>query len=147
MIQCTQVCDPQLTPPEKDLVEKIIKKVLTDYKIQNGYISFIFGSDELLASLKKEYFHQDYWTDVIAFRLNSYNKKYVDGEIYISLPRAKENSEKFGEPFEKEVARLIIHGALHLLGFEDETDQEKNKMRKIEEKYLSLLDWEFLFGD
>jgi len=147
VIQCTQVCDPQLTPPEKDLVEKIIKKVLTDYKIQNGYISFIFGSDELLASLKKEYFHQDYWTDVIAFRLNSYNKKYVDGEIYISLPRAKENSEKFCEPFEKEVARLIIHGALHLLGFEDETDQEKNKMRKIEEKYLSLLDWEFLFGD
>ena len=147
MIQCTQVCDPQLTPPEKDLVEKIIKKVLTDYKIQNGYISFIFGSDELLASLKKEFFHQDYWTDVIAFRLNSYNKKHVEGEIYISLPRAKENSEKFAEPFEKEVARLIIHGALHLLGFEDETDQQINKMRKIEEKYLGLLDWKFLFGD
>ena len=147
MIQCTQVCDPQLTPPEKDPVEKIIKKVLTDHKIQNGYISFIFGSDELLGSLKKEYFHQDYWTDVIAFRLNSYNKKYVEGEIYISLPRAKENSKKFGEPFEKELARLIIHGTLHLLGFEDETDQKKNKMRKIEDKYLSLLDWEFLFGD
>ena len=147
MIQCTQDCDPQLTPPKKDLVEKIAKKVLTDHKIQNGYISFIFGSDELLALLKKEFFHQDYWTDGIAFRLNSYNKKYVEGEIYISLPRAKENSETFGEPFEKEVARLIIHGALHLLGFEDETDHQINKMRKIEEKYLGLLDWKFLFGD
>ena len=56
MIQCTQDCDPQLTPPKKDLVEKIAKKVLTDHKIQNGYISFIFGSDELLALLKKEFF-------------------------------------------------------------------------------------------
>ena len=117
MIQCTQDCDPQLTPPEKDLVEKIAKKVLTDHEIQNGYISFIFGSDELLASLKKEFFHQDYWTDVIAFRLNSYNKKHVEGEIYISLPRAKENSEKFAEPFEKEVLEKGIRNSLVASGY------------------------------
>jgi len=147
MIQCKQNCDPQLASPEKHLVKKISETVLTDHKVQDGYVSFIFGSDELLASLKKEFFQQDHWTDVIAFRLNDYKETHVEGEIYISLPRAKENSEKFAEPFEKEVARLIIHGTLHLLGFEDKTDQQINKMRKIEEKYLGLLDWKFLFGD
>ena len=115
--------------------------------MQNGDISFIFGSDELLASLKKEFFQQDHWTDVIAFRLNDYKETHVEGEIYISLPRAKENAEEFGESFEKEVARLIVHGTLHLLGFEDETEKQKDTMRKTEEKYLNLVDWELLFGE
>ena len=147
MIQCIQDCDPQLIPPQKDQVKKITQKVLIDYKVQDGNISFIFASDELLASLKKEFLHQDHWTDVIAFRLNDYNEIHIEGEIYISLPRAKENSKKFGEPFEKEIARLIIHGSLHLLGFEDETVQQKETIHKLEEKYLDLVDWKLLFGD
>ena len=147
MIQCKQNCDPQLASPEKHLVKKISETVLTDHKVQDGDISFIFGSDELLASLKKEFFQQDHWTDVIAFRLNDYKETHVEGEIYISLPRAKENAEEFGESFEKEVARLIVHGTLHLLGFEDETEKQKDTMRKTEEKYLNLVDWELLFGE
>ena len=147
MIQCKQDCDPQLTSPEKYLVKKISKTVLTDHKVQDGDISFIFGSDELLASLKKEFFYQDHWTDVIAFRLNDYKETHVEGEIYISLPRAKENAEEFSKSFEKEVARLIVHGTLHLLGFEDETEKQKDTMRKTEEKYLNLVDWELLFGE
>ena len=131
MIQCKQDCDPQLTSPEKHLVKKISETVLTDHKVQDGDVSFIFGSDELLASLKKEFFQQDHWTDVID----------------ISLPRAKENAEEFGESFEKEVARLIVHGTLHLLGFEDKTEKQKDTMRKTEEKYLNLVDWELLFGE
>ena len=82
---------------------------------------------------------------MIAFRLNEYKEKSVEGEIYISLPRAKENAESFGEPFEKEVARLIIHGNLHLLGFEDETEEEKTEMTKLENDFLSQINWQTLF--
>ena len=130
----------------KKLVINLAKSVLNKYETPSGNISFIFGSDELLSNLKKEFFQRDHWTDVIAFRLNEYDEKDVEGEIYISLPRANENAISFGESYEKEVARLIIHGCLHLVGFNDESEKEKIEMTKIENKLLSQLNWHKLFG-
>lgn len=138
-------CDPQLTSPNVSLVEEIAHRVIELNKVDSGEVSIIFGSDELLSSLKKEFFHKDQWTDVIAFRLNDYDEKDLDGEIYISLPRAKENAMSFNEPYEKEVTRLIIHGFLHLLGFDDESDEEKKEMTKLENEFLSQTNWQNLF--
>lgn len=145
MIQVSVDCDPNLDSPKEKIVKEISSSVFKKYNISEAEISLIFGSDKLLSSLKKQFFHKDQWTDVIAFRLNEYKKKSVEGEIYISLPRAKENAESFGEPFEKEVARLIIHGNLHLLGFEDETEEEKTEMTKLENDFLSQINWQTLF--
>ncbi len=145
MIQVSVDCDPNLDSPKENIVKEISSSVFKKYNISEAEISLIFGSDKLLSSLKKQFFHKDQWTDVIAFRLNEYKKKSVEGEIYISLPRAKENAESFGEPFEKEVARLIIHGNLHLLGFEDETEEEKTEMTKLENDFLSQINWQTLF--
>jgi len=75
-----------------------------------------------------------------------YDEKDLEGEIYISLPRANENAISFGELYEKEVARLIIHGCLHLVGFNDESEKEKIEMTKIENNLLSQLNWHKLFG-
>jgi rRNA maturation RNase YbeY len=138
-------CDPQLTSPNVSLVEEIAHRVIELNKIASGEVSIIFGSDQLLSSLKKEFFHKDQWTDVIAFRLNDYDEKELDGEIYISLPRAKENATSFNEPYEKEVTRLIIHGFLHLLGFDDESDEEKKEMTKLENEFLNQTNWQNLF--
>ncbi len=138
-------CDPQLTSPNVSLVEEIAHRVIELNKIASGEVSIIFGSDQLLSSLKKEFFHEDQWTDVIAFRLNDYDEKELDGEIYISLPRAKENATSFNEPYEKEVTRLIIHGFLHLLGFDDESDEEKKEMTKLENEFLNQTNWQNLF--
>ena len=99
----------------------------------------------MLADLKKKYFLKDQFTDVIAFRLNDYNKSNVEGEIYISLPRARDNAGNFNEPYEKEVSRLIIHGCLHLLGFNDESKKEKKEMTKMENDLLSQVSWKTLF--
>ena len=112
----------------------------------NSNLSFIFSDDNLLNSLKREFFKLDHFTDVIAFRLNEYEEKNVDGEIYISIPRAKENAIKFKEPFNRELVRLIIHGCLHLLNFNDETDQEKEEMRKQEDHYLDIIKWNNIYG-
>ena len=146
MIQVNVEIDPELISIDKDVCKEIIKKVFNTQKIQNTDITIIFGKDELLTPLKKEFFGKDHLTDVIAFRLNECDEKDVEGEIYISLPRANENAISFGEPYDKEVARLIIHGCLHLVGFNDESEKEKIEMTKIENNLLSQLNWHKLFG-
>mgnify|MGYP001160969554 FL=1 len=145
MIRVSSDCDPSLDMPSMSVLETIVTSVLNGKSIDDGEISFIFGTDELLADLKKKYFHKNQFTDVIAFRLNDYNKPNVEGEIYISLPRAQDNAGTFNEPYEKEVSRLIIHGCLHLLGFNDESKKEKKEMTKMENRFLSQVSWQSLF--
>jgi len=145
MIQVSCDCDPSLDMPRTSALETMVTNVLNGKSIDNGKISFIFGTDELLADLKKKYFHKDQFTDVIAFRLNEYNEPNVEGEIYISLPRAHDNAGIFNEPYEKEVSRLIIHGCLHLMGFNDESKKEKKEMTNLENRFLNQISWESLF--
>ena len=70
----------------------------------------------------------------------------MEGEIYISIPRAKENAKFFNEPIEREIARLIIHGSLHLLNYDDQTEKEQKQMRKMEETYLQQIKWKGLMS-
>ena len=109
-------------------------------------ILFVFVLDEFLAELKNKYFQKDHFTDVIAFRLNEYKEALIEGEVYISLPRAKENAKIYDQPYEKEVTRLIIHGCLHLVGFKDDTKSEKKIMTKLEDKLLEKTDWQLIFN-
>ena len=73
--------------------------------------------------------------------MNDESEQQIEGEIYISLPRAKENALKFDVPFEKEIARLIIHGSLHLIGYTDDTSGSKNEMTHLEDRYLETTIW------
>ena len=146
MISIKVDSDPALEGPLESAVISIINSVFEKEGILNSELSLIFGSDDLLSNLKKEFFKKDQFTDVIAFRLNDYKEKNVEGEIYISLPRTKENAEKFNEPFNKELGRLIIHGGLHLLGYEDESEEDKETMTEKENHYLDLVNWDALYG-
>lgn len=137
--------DPELDQPDDEICCKILRTVLEDQDIDDGTITVIFGQDELLRGLKKQFFQKNQFTDVIAFRLNNYEEKVVEGEVYISLPRARENAKTFGEPFEREISRLLIHGVLHLLGYEDDTKKSKMVMTSLEDKYLKMVQWKKLF--
>ena len=141
MIDVSVEIDPTFEGPDPKESKKILISVLETESVIDGKINLIFGDDELLNSLKIEFFNYDHLTDVIAFRINDYNKTEIEGEIYISLARAIENAKKYGEPLSKELARLIIHGGLHLLDHRDKTDDEKNKMTALEDKYLQQVDW------
>ena len=77
--------------------------------------------------------------------MHSNKKEKIEGEIYISMPTAKENADKFNQPYEKEVARLIIHGVLHLLDYSDQSYKEKQIMSKMEENILKETRWKTLF--
>ena len=117
------------------LCKSIIEKILTYYKCTSYDVNVIFTSDIHLSDLKKEFFSKDQWTDVIAFPLKR-DSKFIEGEIYISIPTAKKNANSFKEPYKKELGRLIIHGSLHLLGIEDKSIEQKKKMTILEEKFL-----------
>ena len=137
--------DSVLAQPNDDVCCEILKTVLENQGNDDGTITVILGQDELLRSLKKQFFKKNQYTDVIAFRLNNYEEKVIEGEVYISLPRARENAKIFGEPFEREISRLLIHGVLHLLGYEDDTKKSKMVMTSLENKYLKMVQWKKLF--
>ena len=145
MINITSDCDPLLISPDIKCIQLLVKNIFAEKKIKDAELSYIFCNDNFLSKLKKKFFKKPHFTDVIAFRLNSYEEKRVEGEIYISLPRAKENAKIYEEPYEKEVARLIIHGCLHLLGYPDETKNQKQIMTNLENIFLQKMIWGKLF--
>ena len=139
--------DPTFSGFNQAIIQNIINTVFEKEGCTIDNIALVFGNDDLLNSLKKEFFKKDHLTDVIAFRLNDYAEKNVEGEIYISVPRAKENAKSFKEPFAKEVGRLIIHGGLHLLNYDDETKEDKDTMTGKEEAYLKQCQWQNLIHE
>ena len=147
MIQISHGDDLNLDPPISSHAEKIVKKTFNFKNILNYDISLVFVSDEYLSDLKKKYFKMNQYTDVIAFRLNEYGAPFVEGEVYISLARAKENAKIFDEPYPREVSRLIIHGCLHLIGLKDKTNIEKENMTNNEDAILKEINWVGLFKD
>ena len=145
MIQVSSKSDPNLDSLSHLNVKQIAIDTFNSQNILECDIALIFVSDEFLSDLKKKYFQKNHFTDVIAFRLNEYEELFIEGEVYISLPRAKENSEIYNQPYAKEVSRLIIHGCLHLIGFKDEFKSDKEIMRNNEEDILKIVNWEDLF--
>ncbi len=139
MINIRIESDPSLNGLNDSKSIEILTHTLNSENIISCDISIVFGNKKLLQDLKKRFFNIDHTTDVIAFRLTEYQEKDVEGEIYICLSVAKENAEIFDEPYDKEIARLIIHGGLHLIGYKDGTEVERHEMKNLEEKYLKEL--------
>lgn len=100
-----------------------------------GEIQFVFCSDVYLLSINKTYLQHDTFTDIITF---PYNFNPLSGEIYISVERVAENADQYQVSFEEELSRVMVHGVLHLLGYEDHTESLKQKMRSKEDEYLGL---------
>ena len=136
--------NPKYEKLNKNLCTTIVKKVLNHYDLKSFDVNLIFTSDIYVSNLKKEFFSKNQWTDVIAFPMQIKNKKFVEGEIYISMPTAKENAKLYNQSYGKELARLVIHGSLHLLGIEDNTNEKKEKMSNLEEHFLKEISWEEL---
>ena len=117
-------------------VRSVCENILMDSNQDEAFITFIFSSDDKLRKLKKEYFGEDVFTDTISFNLEEESDP-IEGEVYISLERVSENAHTFHQDFITECKRVIIHGCLHLLGYNDESSKDKTKMIQLEEKYLS----------
>jgi probable rRNA maturation factor len=99
-------------------------------------LSFIFCSDNYLLGINRDFLQHDYYTDIITFDLGT--RKLLNGEIYISIDRIRENAKTFMVPLQEELHRVIIHGVLHLLGYSDKSAKQKRQMTDKENWCLSL---------
>ena len=99
-----------------------------------GELFFNFCSDESLSKINKEFLNHDTLTDVITFDYSTLNE--ISGEIFISIDRVRENASEFQQSFEVEIRRVMIHGLLHLCGYNDKTTKEKSLMSERENFYL-----------
>lgn len=100
-------------------------------------INYIFCNDDYLLEINKEYLSHDYYTDVISF---PYSLSPIHGDIFISVDRVKENAENFSSSFDKELHRVMVHGLLHFIGYNDKDDLLKKEMTEKENQFLKLLD-------
>lgn len=117
------------------------KKWIKNASFSEGYevsqLNYIFCSDEYLLEINKQYLDHDYFTDIITFD-NSEEDKQLEGDIYISVDRVRDNAETFHTDFDSEMRRVLIHGLLHLVGYEDSSEALKTAMRAKEDEYLRL---------
>jgi probable rRNA maturation factor len=114
-----------------------IKTVIEREKHTLEDLNYIFCSDEALLQINIDYLNHDTFTDIVTFD-NSAEEDIIEGDIFISIPRVRENSTKFKTSFQEELNRVMVHGVLHLCGYKDKTAEQKKLMRKKEDTYLSL---------
>jgi probable rRNA maturation factor len=123
--------------PGKRHLKKLLVRIGSDFKKRTFVLTYIFCSDEYLLDINNRFLKHDFYTDILTFDLSEGSKGVV-GEIYISVDRVIENASKLNVRLSEEIARVMIHGALHLCGFRDKTQPDVKRMRAAEDRYLSL---------
>lgn len=114
-----------------------IESIVVSEGFKLGEILYIFCDDDFLHDINVKFLNHDTLTDIITFDYNL--GKQINSEIYISIPRVKENAHSFNTTFENELHRVMIHGILHLCGYKDETDSQEAEMRLKEDLALRKL--------
>ena len=115
-----------------------LEEVIKSEGFNLGDLVFIFGDDNIVIEINREFLKHDWPTDVIAFKYNE--EKRVNGEIYIGVETVYRNAERFKEKRSNELQRVMVHGLLHLLGYDDKKKRDRNRIRKKENEYLEKLE-------
>ena len=128
--------DIKLKIKNKLAIKRWLKNTIEKEKHSLGELNYIFCSDQYLLEMNVSYLNQDTLTDIITFD-NSDTEGLIVGDIFISIDRVKENAKKFEVVFDDELHRVMVHGALHLVGYKDKKKEESENMRKLEDLALS----------
>jgi probable rRNA maturation factor len=121
---------------DKRAIHKLISSLMEEFNLTISFLSISFIKSARLRDVNKEYLKHDYETDVITF---NYSKtiKEIDGEILISFEEADKNAKKYKVTYRKELCRLVIHGMLHLLNFDDKDTKSKKIMKQMENELIN----------
>lgn len=122
---------------QKMLLKNFIESIFKKEKKQLAGVRYVFCSDDMLLDINRNFLQHDYFTDIITFGLSEKGEP-IEGEIYISIDRVKDNAQMLGVTYKEEMLRVLFHGALHLCGYKDKTKSEIITMRAKEDQYLQL---------
>ncbi|MBP1746116.1 MAG: hypothetical protein H6Q54_731, partial [Deltaproteobacteria bacterium] len=118
------------------MVKRITEDLLTSLKLQDRDLSILFVNNKKITELNKQFFHKDYPTNVISFSYMDGLSSEVMGDIVISIEKAREEAESLSIPFHERLFALIIHGILHILGFDHVNDKNEARRMRFREKKL-----------
>lgn len=121
----------------KSLYKSWIRDVILQYNFKLGTINIIFYNISSITRINKKFLKHNYATDIITFNFNERN--IISGDIYLCIPVIYENSVEYSDSYLNEISRVIIHGVLHLIGYDDKTTEQQKIMRILEDKYLNIL--------
>lgn len=113
-----------------------ISKVILSENKKEGDINYIFCDDEYILEINKQYLDHDYYTDIISFDYSVGNE--LNGDIFVSIERVKENATDFNATFDDELKRVIIHGILHYCGYKDKSEEDEALMRSKEDEKTKM---------
>ncbi len=136
--------DTTFSPKKKRLIGKWLREVARGRGYGIGDLNYIFCSDPYLLAINRQFLDHDYYTDIITFDnsddyLVETGRKGVSADIYISVDTVRANGAVYGEGFERELHRVMVHGLLHLVGYDDVTPWKQQRMRAAENRALKLL--------
>ncbi len=126
----------QISQEEK--VKQLIHRIIKDNNLLAENVNIILTNDDTLLNINKTYRNKYYYTDVISFVYSA--ESHLEGDVFISIDTVKENAVSFNKLFFNELLRVIIHGVLHLVGYEDDTEDKKQVMHDLEDKYIVVFD-------
>ena len=127
----------KFTLREKLNRKRWLKKIATNAGFKIKELNYVFCSDEYLYQMNRDYLKHDSYTDIITFD-NSEKKDEIEGDIFVSIDRVRENAKTHNQEVETEMNRVLAHGLLHLIGYKDKTQEEVALMRLKEEESIKL---------
>lgn len=127
-------------PIADSLYQKLADVLSQKEKCRFNFIEVVYVDEDEIVRINNEHLDRNYVTDIITFRYHESDSDAVEGTMFCCAPRIAEQAEEFNESQEREFLRIYIHGLLHLIGYEDKSDQQKKEMTAKEETYLDLAD-------
>ena len=117
-------------------LKNFVAQIFNSKKRGLASLTYVFSTDRKVLQINRQYLNHDFFTDVIAFDLSD-TRRNLQGEVYISIDRVRQNAKTFNVSFSDELHRVIFHAALHLCGYRDKTTREKATIKKEEDRYLA----------
>lgn len=122
--------------PNESAIERWISQVIASEQKREGEINYVFCDDDYLLELNQNYLQHDTLTDIISFDYTVGNE--LNGDIFISVERVRENAEIFNQTFDNEILRVMIHGVLHYCGYKDKSTVDEQRMREKENEKIAM---------
>lgn len=132
------IADQGMSLPGKTILKTLLADLFRKEGRRLAGLSIVFCSDDYLLELNRQFLQHDYYTDILTFSISERGAP-VEGELYISVDRVRDNARALGVPAVDELRRVIIHGALHLCGYKDKLKKDQLVIRQKEDRYLQLL--------